>query len=899
MKNLKKSIKKIMAISLAALMLGGSAVTVLPEVADSSISANAKTPSGYYKTNLSDYVYFDNSETQWDGVWAFWWNSDFTKTYDIEGNTYDTTYYPGLKMKKIGKSDIWQLRIPYGATKIMFNSGVTDEKVEAGGIAYQTSDLEFDSYANAGQVYTIDTRVEPKPGRGIWKTKFTYSEGAWSYYDGDYVSEMVIDPGTAAKSVKLSKTSLTLYKGKTTTLKATVSPDNEANRKVTWTTSNSKVATVSNGKITAKSVGTATITVKTANGKKATCKVTVKNQVNPTSVKLSKTSVTLYKGKTTTLKATVNPSNATNKKVTWTTSNKKVATVSNGKITAKGVGTATITVKTANGKKATCKVTVKKQVNPTSVKLSKTSVKLNKGKTTTIKATVNPSNATNKKVTWKTSNSKVATVKNGKITAKAKGTATITAQTANGKKATCKVSVIVPNTPDYYDFLWEETSDGKIMIRSYTGNGEDVVIPSKIKGKPVTWIVGGGFSFNNDLKSITIPESVTKINLCAFTGCDNLLNINVNAKNKYFSSKNGVLFNKAKTKLIQYPGGKGGKYTVPSSVKIIGEGAFANNNKLQIVDMSDKVTKIEYDAFCGCEGLKKINISNGIKEIDLRVFLRCSKLDNVVIPKNVSIIRMGAFSGCKSLTKLTISPGVKEIVMGAFNGCTKLKRVTIPKSVTKIADYSIGYDVDSIYYDGYSHDIYTKTPGFTIEGYKGSEAEKYAKNNGFKFIAISTAAKSVKLSKTSVTLGKGKTTTLKATVNPSNATNKKVTWATSNKKVATVSNGKITAKGVGTATITVKTANGKKATCKVTVKNLPTSVKLSKTSATLNKGKTLTLKATVSPSKNVINTVSWTSSNSKVATVKNGKVTAKAKGTATITVKTTNGKKATCKITVK
>ena len=115
-----------------------------------------------------------------------------------------------------------------------------------------------------------------------------------------------------------------------------------------------------NGKVTAKSAGTTIVLAITADGSKtATCKVTV--TVPVTSVKMNKTSLSLEKGTTSTLTATVSPSNASNKKVTWTSSNTKVATVDkNGKVTAKAAGTATITVKTADGNKtATCKITVK------------------------------------------------------------------------------------------------------------------------------------------------------------------------------------------------------------------------------------------------------------------------------------------------------------------------------------------------------------------------------------------------------------------------------------------------------------------------------------------------------------------------------------------------------------
>ena len=127
-----------------------------------------------------------------------------------------------------------------------------------------------------------------------------------------------------------------------------------------------------------------------------------------------------------------------------------------------------------------------------------------------------------------------------------------------------------------------------------------------------------------------------------------------------------------------------------------------------------------------------------------------------------------------------------------------------------------------------------------------------------------------------------------------------MTWSSSNKKVATVDkNGVVMAVKKGTVTITAKTSGGKKATCKVTVKVPATKVKLNKTKATVAKGRTLTLKATMTPSSST-DKLTWTSSNKKVATVdKNGKVKALKKGTVTITVKSASGKKATCKIIVK
>jgi len=176
--------------------------------------------------------------------------------------------------------------------------------------------------------------------------------------------------------VSLNKTSLTLTEGESEKLKATVKPTDATNKNVTWKSSNKDVATVdANGNVKALKAGTATITVTTKDGSyKATCKVTViaKQQEEPkpeepsvsvTGVTLNKASLTLTEGGSEKLKATVAPSNATNKEVTWKSSNKDVATVdANGNVKALKAGTATITVTTKDGNHtATCTVTVKEK----------------------------------------------------------------------------------------------------------------------------------------------------------------------------------------------------------------------------------------------------------------------------------------------------------------------------------------------------------------------------------------------------------------------------------------------------------------------------------------------------------------------------------------------------------
>ena len=240
-----------------------------------------------------------------------------------------------------------------------------------------------------------------------------------------------------ATSVSLNKTSVSVAEGKTVSLSATVSPSNATDKKVTWTSSNTSIATVSNGTVTAKKAGTVTITAKTANGKTATCKVTVTAKakvVAATSVSLNKTSVSVAEGKTVSLSATVSPSNATDKKITWTSSNTSIATVSNGTVTAKKAGTVTITAKTANGKTATCKVTVTAKQ---SLKLSATKLNMTPGQELKLTA----SNAKGK-LTFNSSNWGVARESSkGGVIAFKPGKSTITVTDADGKTATCEVTV--------------------------------------------------------------------------------------------------------------------------------------------------------------------------------------------------------------------------------------------------------------------------------------------------------------------------------------------------------------------------------------------------------------------------------------------------------------------------
>ncbi len=297
----------------------------------------------------------------------------------------------------------------------------------------------------------------------------------------------------AVTAVTLSKTKLSIPEGNSEYLTCTVSPSSATDKTVSWQSSNPAVATVSaDGKVTAVSKGSATITVKAKDGsnKSAECKVTVTDAVHVTGVKLDKTTMTLPFNGSGTLTATVSPSNASNKLVTWKSSNTAVATVNGaGKVTAVSDGKATITVTTADGgKTASCTVTVKPQVHVKSVKLDKTELTLALGQypvnEAKLTATVSPSNATFTGVTWKSSDNSVATVYKGTVTAQALGTANITVTTDDGEKtAVCKVTVIQPVHVTGITLKPDELSLGIGETQTIT----PIIKPTGATNKLVTW----------------------------------------------------------------------------------------------------------------------------------------------------------------------------------------------------------------------------------------------------------------------------------------------------------------------------------------------------------------------------------------------------------------------------
>lgn len=210
----------------------------------------------------------------------------------------------------------------------------------------------------------------------------------------------------------------------------------------------------------------------------------------------------------------------------------------------------------------------------------------------------------------------------------------------------------------------------------------------------------GEFAFSGctSLSAVTIPESVTRIGAGAFYDCTSLAAITVDENNpEYCSDNSGVLYNKDKTVLVQYPVGNARtSFTIPAGVTSIGDMAFYDCASLTSVTIPAGVTSIGDHAFHECSNLAAVTLGTGVKRIGDMAFYDCAALAAVTIPDSVTEICRFAFCNCTSLASVTLGSGVKNIGQCAFFGCTSLNSVDYRGSEQDRQKISIGSRNDQL-----------------------------------------------------------------------------------------------------------------------------------------------------------------------------------------------------------
>ena len=678
----------------------------------------------------------------------------------------------------------------------------------------------------------------------------------------------------------------TVNAGDTLQLTAKVSPSNASDTSVTWSSNSTGIAQVSTtGLVTGVAVGTAVITAKANDGsnKSATFTVTVtKKVIKVTKISLSASTLLMKVGYTKKITATVTPTNADNREVTWSSSAPTVASVDqSGNIIAKSVGNATITVtaKDGSGVTATCWVNVT-DIKVTGITLNKTTLNIKTGATEQLTAKVLPTDATNSKVTWSSNEPTVAEVdQTGMITAKKEGSAviTVTAQDGSGKTATCQVNVTdikVSGITLSASTLAMQTEDVKqLSVTNITpANATNKALKWESKN---TWVATVDESGNVTAKN---PGEATITVTAADGGAQATCKVTVTERTAPVIKVTQIQLSQTRAKLIE---GKELQLTatvLPTDATNQSLTWSSSVEGVATVDPTGKVTAIKAGT----------TVITATAKDDSGISASCTV--QVTVPT-------------VKVTGITLNKTTASVVKGKTVALTAT--VTPDTATDKTIKWTTSNkNVATVSTDGVVTAVAAGTATITATAADDSGVKATCKITVTNPVIKVTK---VTLNKTTASVVKGKTLTLTATVTPTNATNKNVTWKSSNTKIATVDgNGKVTAVAAGTATITctAKADKSKSATCKITVTNPAvkvTKLSMNKTSVDLLKGKTVQLKVTVTPSNATNKAVTWTSSNKKIATVtSNGLVKAVGTGTVTITAKAKDGsgKKITCKINV-
>ena len=728
---------------------------------------------------------------------------------------------------------------------------------------------------------------------------------------------MVVGKDQAVTSVKLNETEKTLQRTKTLQLKATLSPRGAVDKSVVWASEHPEIATVNQqGLVTAVAPGTTRILVAASNGMIKTCRITVV-PLKVSKVTLNKTKATMYSGDQLPLQPALTPADADDLTLTWTSSKKTVATVDeNGVVTALKAGTATITCKSASGKTATCKVTVK-SVAPVMDVAKRT---VGTGDSFAVNVTYKPATENEMQLTWYSDKPSVATVDaNGVVTALKAGTAKITCKTQYG--VTDYVTVTVKAIMPVMSVSTAKVATGETYTIGVTyspATQQDMGLTWRSANEAVATVENGVVSaIQPGTAKIYCETKFGKTDYATITVVDPAPVMNI--------TKADVAEGMTCPVTLTY------SPAVTQPMQILWQ---SDNEQVATVDQNGLVTAVsagsakilcmtQYGTTDTCtitvkKAVPVMNISKKTMATDTTygvtvTYSPATDLDMGLMwesskPSVATVDENGVVTAVKAGTaKITCT--TKD---GKTDSCTITVKNPVPAmnitkktiAVNNTYAISVKYSPDTgdagLTWRSANEAVATVDENGVVTGLKTGTAKIYCETrygtSDVCTITVATPKPSVPAKK-SVVMGGSVALTVK--YSPDTSEDMRMEWRSASAAVATVDEfGVVTGVKAGTAKIHCRTQYGDTATCVVTVVT-PTPV-MERAKMTIYTDETYTMPVTFNPDTPLDVPLKWRTSKPSVATVNaEGMITAISKGTATITCYTEDGKKDSCTITVK
>ena len=667
----------------------------------------------------------------------------------------------------------------------------------------------------------------------------------------------VIEKGKDNISIKLNEKELTLTVGKTKKLSYSVSGNIPKNETITWSSSDSNIVSVDkNGNIKALRSGYALIKVSVMD-KYDSCLVEVKEEKVKT-VKIEPSKAELKLGSSLKLNAIIEPSSATNKEVIWLSGDKNIATVdSTGRVTPKKAGTVTISAMSNNGIVASSTIKVV-DITPTKITINQGDLELVEGDSTQLTVSYTPSNSTNKEIVFESATPNIAKVdSNGKLTAVSKGTTKISVYLSSNKSIKSEILVTVSSK----NVNVESIVIDKVKANVYEGSVislSAIIVPSNATDKTVTWK-----SSNSSIASVDSNGNVTGHK-------KGVVIITATTKNgKTSTSQITVISSKVEVESIRITSNVQSLY-VGDTINMSYEVSPNNATDKSVIWSTSDETKASIDEMGRVTGLR-----DGVVYITVRSrsntklsFTKNIYIWNKVIPMN------------------SITLNKSSIYLLANNSTQLLTTITPANATNKTIIWSSSNPrVASVDSNGVVTGLKSGTTTITA-----SSIDETLKATCEVTVEEIIDVEKITLNKSSVTLNAGQEYQLIATVTPTNATNRTLTYSSNNASVASIDrNGKITALKEGNATITVSSADKKASTtCEIIVKKEEikvNSISIKENISTMNVGEQKQLTVLFDPVNTTDKTLAWSSSDNSILTVsQSGLLNAKSEGTAKIWV---------------